>query len=68
MLANRVSASQAIDFLHLVQNLKVSRSGAWRCLSDNALQHDVVSMNMLSHSRLLLACRHQRGRDGSGAM
>ncbi len=27
MLANRVSASQAIDFLHLVQNLKVSQWG-----------------------------------------
>ncbi|CAL5225261.1 g8054 [Coccomyxa viridis] len=32
MLANRVSASQAIDFLHLVQNLKTSKRTGWvRC-------------------------------------
>ncbi len=70
MLANRVSASQAIDFLHLVQNLKVSRTGALTCmlaLCTVRFRTDMVSRKMLI-GRVAISCPADNKEDGVDSM
>ncbi len=75
MLANRVSASQAIDFLHLVQNLKVSRTGALTCMLEPAQRIPELGIGN-GHRKggayrtrgHLIPCRQQKGRGGFDAM
>lgn len=58
MLTNRVSASQAIDFLHLVQNLKVTS----KCMlldkhaaKDDVMQHEQETCHLCTCPSLRLS-------------
>ncbi|CAK0735499.1 hypothetical protein CVIRNUC_000591 [Coccomyxa viridis] len=54
MLTNRVSASQAIDFLHLAQNLKITKRTGWvRC---NVKGSESIADHMYRMSLMSLIC------------